>query len=526
MVVFGPWAFGTTQPWAIHCMNGAAYVAGLLLLLKVCLRRIKGYHPPRWEHFSPRSGTLSRREPTAVRFLKKILAGLTVAVLVECLLSAWNAAAWYQPETRVFHYQRHFDWLPHSFDAARTWTVFWKYLGLAAAFWSMTDWLAGLNPAEERNLTGHSTQTTVIPARLRILLWVLAINGALLGIEGIFQRECGTDKLLFLLEPRINTGCISQFASYAYRSNAAQYFNLLWPVCLGFWWVLHHSCDGRTKMHHWLLPCTAVMAACPFIASTRGGALVSAGMLLVATGYLGLTRAKSPPASHLDLPRNASRPQPTGENPPRTNYSSPAGASKTVATLPSGLASNRPLAAFTPARSKNRESACLLAAFVIATLGLGWYFGWATLAPRMELIGGGFQDRAVLHDSAEPMARDYPLYGTGPGTFATVFQLYRYSDNVYWSEQVYDDWLETRITFGWLGFGLLLAALGLTVARGFLPGGVRPRQLVFCSWVALGGCLVHARFDIPFQIHSTLFLFLLICAMLLNLGRGTALSRA
>ena len=30
MVVFGPWAFGTTQSWSIWLMNGAGYLLGLL----------------------------------------------------------------------------------------------------------------------------------------------------------------------------------------------------------------------------------------------------------------------------------------------------------------------------------------------------------------------------------------------------------------------------------------------------------------------------------------------------------------
>ena len=31
MVVFGPWAFGTTQPWSIWLMNGAGYALGVIL---------------------------------------------------------------------------------------------------------------------------------------------------------------------------------------------------------------------------------------------------------------------------------------------------------------------------------------------------------------------------------------------------------------------------------------------------------------------------------------------------------------
>ena len=159
--------------------------------------------------------------------------------------------------------------------------------------------------------------------------------------------------------------------------------------------------------------------------------------------------------------------------------------------------------------------------FLGTTLALGLGLGWNSLAPRMAQIDDGFAGRSALHDAPLQMAADYPLYGTGPGTYASVFQLYRFSENVIWYEQVHDDWLETRITFGWLGLGELLAALAVIALRGFFSGGLRDLQpLKFFGWVSLGGCLLHARFDFPFQIHSTLFLFLTICAILFNLGRG------
>ena len=38
-------------------------------------------------------------------------------------------------------------------------------------------------------------------------------------------------------------------------------------------------------------------------------------------------------------------------------------------------------------------------------------------------------------------------------------------------------------------------------------------------WLALAGCLVHARYDFPFQVHSIVFLFLVLCAILFVLTR-------
>jgi hypothetical protein len=86
---------------------------------------------------------------------------------------------------------------------------------------------------------------------------------------------------------------------------------------------------------------------------------------------------------------------------------------------------------------------------------------------------------------------------------------------------VHNDWLETRITFGWAGSGLVAGALVLVGWRWFVPGGIHGgRRFVMLTWLALAGCLVHARFDFPLQVHSILFLFLTWCAVLSVLTRS------
>ena len=90
----------------------------------------------------------------------------------------------------------------------------------------------------------------------------------------------------------------------------------------------------------------------------------------------------------------------------------------------------------------------------------------------------------------------------------------------YWPAQLHNDWLETRITFGWLGSGLIALALVAVVLRWFARGGIHGgRRFIILIWLALAGCLVHARYDFPFQIHSIVLLFLVLCAILSNLTR-------
>jgi len=298
----------------------------------------------------------------------------------------------------------------------------------------------------------------------------------LLAVEGIVQRLEGSGKLLFLVKPRVNPGAVTQFGPWAYRANASQYFNLLWPVCVGFWWTLHLTCGTRKRAHHVLLVCASLMAACPIISSSRGGAMVAAGImvfvLLVAGAMTFFLRSRR------------------GEEAPARRFA---------------------LAA--------------LAIFLVSGLVLGLSLGWKNLAPRMAETLEGFAGREQMSALARPMAADYPWFGTGPGTFETVFQLYRPALDTYWPAQLHNDWLETRITFGLLGSGLLWLALGIVLAHWFVPGGFQGgRRFMLLTWAAICGCLAHARFDLPFQVHSIVVLFLVLCAILSVVSRKRGLS--
>ena len=472
MVIFSPWAFGTTQEWSIWTMSVAGYALGLLLAVKCFIRMLKGYRTSRWESEARTGSGYWLTEPRLMR----ALAILTALILAFCFISALNASATYHRSDLSFEYHGFIRWLPHSFDSSLSWQRFWSYLGLACSFWAVRDWLRGKTSDEEwaaymSSASVGSVGGELFPARLRRLLWLLVINGGLLAIEGIAQRLEGSGNLLFLVKPRVNSDALSQFGPYAYRANAAQFFNLLWPVCVGFWWMLHRARGFKRHMHHFVLVAAVLMAACPIISTSRGGAIITVGILVLATLFFSATHF----VFRLHL----------GET----------------------------------ARGRNLTVA-LVILFSLGALALGYSLGWKNLKPRLEVLEEGFEGREEMYAAARPMAADYPLFGTGPGTFETVFQLYRISTGTYWPVQLHNDWLETRITFGWLGMLPLLLSLVVIWLRWFARGGLYGgRRFVVLVWLALAGCLVHARFDFPFQIHSILFLFLVLCAILSNFSR-------
>ena len=489
MVVFSPWAFGTTQAWSIWTMNALAFGLGLLLLGKLGARR------------------LSRSCSGGLRIdgLASTTAGLMLLFLAYGLVSALNARATFRNDTLAFEYFRCIAWLPHSLDAAGSWFAFWRNLGLVCVFWAVADWLSGKTTAElaaerrQKKSPEQAQELSVMPARLQRLIWALSVNGSLLATEGIVQRLLQSPKLLFLVLPRMNQAAGLQFGPFAYRANAAEYFNLVWPVCLGLWCVLEMR--GQSKTRHALLVCVALMAFCPLISNSRGGALVDATMLLVAFLAICARRAMcvrsftAGPGER--APRGGTRP--TGE---------------ILAHCRPGAHTGR----FLPHSWAGGPNPLALGVVILLTLGAGVTVGWPTLSARMSQFENGLSLRSRLYAAAKPMARDYPWFGTGPGTFETVSQLYPRPD-IFWPAQLHNDWLESRITLGWVGCGLVGVTLLLIAARGFIRGQIQvPGVFPFFIYLALGGCILHAAFDFPFQVHSIVFLADLLLAVVFVLS--------
>lgn len=469
MVVFSPWAFGATQPWSIWTMNVCGYVLGLLLLTKLYVRFHRGYRPARWGDELKGTGF------AAGKYLMVALAGFTALILGYCLLSALNARATYDVSQGNLVYHECIRWLPHSYDSDSTWRIFWSYLALAFSFWALRDWLLGHSAAEtrsQRNVVNQHHRTASLPQRLSWLLWLLSLNGALLGGESIAQRISGSNKLLWLMPTRLNREAVAQFGPYAYRANGAQYLNLVWPTTLGFWWVQHRAARRRLNSaartsgwrHTLLLPCVLVMASGPIISTSRGGAIVTVAMMVAAALILMFAMRR-----------------------------------------------RHPIARF----------AMML--FLGAAFALGAYVGGDQLLDRMKEFGPNLALREGIYETGRSMARDYPLFGIGPGAFDPVFQIYWSSSPEESVSQLHNDWLETRVTFGWVGSSFIGSAFLLVLGRWFTRGGIRGVwPFVLLLWLALAGCLVHARFDFPLQIYSILFVFLLVCAILSTLSlRGS-----
>ncbi len=452
LVVWAPWAFGCTIYWATTVLVDGCFALGILLVGKWLVRWRFGYQPDLWVEPTP-----------AGRWVVRGLAGLTVVFLAWSFAGVANASGtvevtWSGPLFHAFD-RTPWTWLPASYDWQDSLTESLRYAAYACAFWATRDWLLAKSRQEKRK----PEECPFPPQRLRWLLWTISVSGAALALTGILQRLDGTDKLLWLIVPILNKNNSDQFASYPYRTNAAQYFNLVWPVVLAFWWALHAQSRQRNPRAKFgnepalaLVPAFMLMMAVPIVSTSRGGALML-GFLAVVIIIL------------TALQRQVSR----------------------------GLRLG-------------------LGGVLVTALLVGWILGGEAQRKRFATV---FDDklsgRVEIYKTAGNMVREFGWRGSGAGTFGRLNVLYRDNLEEKWQGYVHDDWLETRITLGTVGLIMAVGLLGLFVASWFTSAGpLPPAVFPLFTAAALAGLLIHAKWDFPFQIQSLRFTFVVICAVL------------
>ena len=385
-----------------------------------------------------------------------VLGAGTILLLLYSFLASVNARSAFDVSSGAFFPLPHCDWLPHSSDRGASWLIFWQNVALAGTFWAARDWL--LPRTAELAALNSRAHTGLLPLRVRRFLTFIIINGFLLAVVALLQRLDGTGKLLWLVTPHINQTAAAQFGPFAYRSNGLQYLALIWPLALGCWSMLSHAQRQET-----------------IFGSGRRAGMLLGGLTLAICPLLWQSRL----SLAVDL--------------------------ATVLFVVAVLLKSHPL---------TRRRLVFLLGFA-GTIALGLALNWHALAARLAREGWHSRERLELIQTGATMFRDNGWFGTGPGSFASQYLLYRPESHSPWMVQMHCDWLQTLVTYGAAG-SLLLAAMMLAVF--FSPA--RPGQLVarksfiLLAGASLAGGLAHALVDFPFQVYSIQHLFVVLAAFI------------
>lgn len=460
LTVWAPWAFGNVRLEEIQVMNWTGAAMGALLVAKQIIRWRTRHVPARWA------------EPTPpARWAVRTLAVLSVLVPAYVLVSVLNARAtadhWKFGTELVYLPGEPVSWLPATYNRSGSLPAFWGWSALALVFWAARDWFLGRSRDERRSADEDPAE--ILPDRIRLWLWTLVLSATVLAMTSMVQRFDGTDKLLWIRKPYSDGDPSFHFGPYNYRTNAAQYFNLVWPVALGFWWALRSAAKTRgartgAGAYVLLVPSTLILAASPLISSSRGGALVM-GALSVGALFVFLTGN----------------------------------------------------------RIWQRGRWLWATAFFAVPVVLGLLLGGEKLSNRfIETAQDPLNGRGEIYETARRMSADAGWFGTGAGSFTALNGLYRADPNQPVQGYVHNDWWEAQITLGWIGLGAIVVMMLLVPAIAFGSRGQSPsREFAGLVALALLGILGHAVGDVPFQVRSLLFQFLVTMAMASAMGRRT-----
>ncbi|MBT5455757.1 MAG: O-antigen ligase family protein [Rhodospirillaceae bacterium] len=159
-------------------------------------------------------------------------------------------------------------------------------------------------------------------------------------------------------------------------------------------------------------------------------------------------------------------------------------------------------------RTRNRRRYWLFALCIIVATGaaITEFSGRITLGRALQLADHG-TGREAIHDLTQRGIDDAPVTGRGLGSFPQLYFQYR-DLTIPWGSPRYDKahstYLELILELGYVGFGLLMAALCLIILRLFTGVLRRRRNAVYPAWGLGMTALVatHAILDFSIQIPA------------------------
>jgi len=165
-------------------------------------------------------------------------------------------------------------------------------------------------------------------------------------------------------------------------------------------------------------------------------------------------------------------------------------------------------------RSRQGFVLMVLPALMLSYVG---YVATDRLAERLRTFDAGLADRITLARDGWTMGQDFPVTGSGPGTFEFVFPRYQSVHLEKIVDHAHNDWVELKAEYGWPGLIAVIAALTsfliLTVGRW------RSRHDNFVVGVGIGGIgavvaiAVHSLSDFNLHIPANPLLLALILAV-------------
>lgn len=169
-------------------------------------------------------------------------------------------------------------------------------------------------------------------------------------------------------------------------------------------------------------------------------------------------------------------------------------------------------------RHATRSTVLLIASLIAIDLFIiGSWFGVEKTMQRIEQTTvGDVEEREEPSAYALEMARDYPLFGAGPGTFHTAFTRYRGANIRPFFDHAHNDYAQFLVETGTLGAALIAAlplmALALSVLALSRRRDPLTRGFAFAVVMGVSSIAIHSTVDFNLQIPANALAFMVLLA--------------
>lgn len=182
------------------------------------------------------------------------------------------------------------------------------------------------------------------------------------------------------------------------------------------------------------------------------------------------------------------------------------------------------LVAIVLARKTAPTTVALIASLVIIdVLVIGSWIGLERVVQRVQetsvLTADGEQSVELRVEAAEyatSLVRDFPVFGTGGGSFYNTYMRYRTPREGYF-DHAHNDYVEIASDFGLLGLGLLGAFVVLTAWKSLWVLARRrsslPRGIAFGALMSIVSLALHSTVDFNLQIPANALTLVVIISM-------------
>ena len=452
LVLFGPWALGTTEVWSIYTLSIGSAVFFLMAALLALMDKVFTARYFDRGHYHHR--------PKLWYWADWIFLALGLICLLYVFIQWVNAQSDYIPGEYLFKDYPYNEHLPSSMDKWYTLFNLTQYVCLFCACFG----------ARFLFMTGRAAeQDAILPARMVRFLWVALSSAFIMVIVGSLMRLDKTTTLLWIAERTTWAGTNNSFGPYGYRSTAAQYMNLLWPLGIAFWWTIRSRIERR---------------GLPFIRTCANKYLVLAVMALFVFGgvWIAISRGGVWIGSAIAV----------------------------LMIL---------LIAFDALRGK-KSSIIFAIIGIVLIAGAIFMSLQVTGKDALRLKDTESEARLRQYEATWPIYHDYPTYGIGAGAYYSMYEMYVGESIPTKSHypSAHSDWLQLLVEFGNVGTTLVVSLLlwGLLLPWITRRGNFFLRtSFIFAFMTAL----IHAIVDLPFYVLSVSWLFVVLLAAYQSLPR-------